>query len=184
MTDCDKVKDFISEYLEKRLTPDLKSELYNHFQVCSSCRIVLERIPKVQSLLNKLSSIQCSDDFSLKLREKIDNSENESVFSRDSVKKVSYGFSFAIFIFIIVFGFNFFNQAESDSNISLPQVQQQESLSPSSQSDQNIQQASSSLTQTEELNIRTKDGKGIYSDSTKNNPPEEKDPRVKYVDSK
>lgn len=184
MTDCDKVKEFISEYLEKRLTPGLKSELENHFKVCSSCRIILERIPKVQSLLSDLSSVKCSDNFNLKLREKIANNENESVFSRESVKKVSYGFSFAIFIFIIVFSFNFFNQAESDPNINLPQVQQQKSLSPSNPSVQNIQQASSSMTQTEELNVRTKDGKGIYSDSTKNNSPEEKDPRVKYVDSK
>ena len=184
MIDCDKVKEFISEYIEKRLSPNLRTELDNHFQFCTSCKLVVKRIPKVQSLMGNLISVQCSNNFNLKLREKIANSENEPYVSRDSFKKLSYGFSFAIFIVLIVFGFNFFNQVESDSNIILPQVQNQEPLSSSTPSNQYIKHASSNLSQTEELNVRTKDGEGVYSDSTKIKSPEEKNPRVKYVDSK
>ncbi len=54
MSDCDKVKEFISDYIEKRLTPGLKTELDNHFQQCPDCQLVLERIPKVQSLMSNL----------------------------------------------------------------------------------------------------------------------------------
>jgi len=162
MTDCDKVNEYISDYIEKRLSPNLKTELDNHFQLCASCRLVMERIPKVQSLMSNLISVHCSDNFNLKLREKIANSENEPFVSRDSVKKLSYAFSFAIFVLLIVFGFNFFNQVDSDSNNILPQVQKQESVNPSTPSNQNIKHAYSNLTQTEELNVRTKDGEGIY----------------------
>ena len=185
MIDCDKVKEYISDYIEKHLTPGLKTELDNHFQQCPDCKLVLERIPKVQSIMGNLVSVQCSDDFNLKLRERIASGQNNSVVSKNSIKKLSYGFSFAIFIFLIVFGFNFFDQAESDSNILLPQVQKQESTIPSNPSNQNILQTSSSnLTQTEELDVRTKESEGIYSDSANTKSPDVKDPRVKYVDSK
>lgn len=184
MTDCDKVKENISDYIEKRLSPNLKSEIENHFQLCTDCRLIMERIPKVQALMGNLASIKCSDNFNLKLREKLVNIENEPLVSKDSIKRISYGFSFAIIIFLIVFGFNFYNQPNSDSNILLPQVQNQESVTPGNQANQNIQQASSNLTQTEEFNVRTKDAEGIYTDSTKNKLSEEKNPRVKYVDSK
>ena len=184
MIDCDKVKGFISDYIEKRLTPGLKTELDNHFQQCPNCKLVLERIPKVQSLMNNLKSVKCSDDFNLKLRERISGNLNEPMISRNSFKRVSYGFSFAIFVFVIIFGFNFFNQAESDSDILLPQVQKQESTIPTNPSNQNIRQASTNYTQTEELDVRTKDSDGIYSDSAKTKSPDVKDSRVKYVDTK
>ena len=184
MTDCDKVMEFISDYIERRLTPGLKTELDNHFQQCPDCKLVLERIPKVQSLMSNLDSVYCSDDFNLKLRERIAGNQNESIVSSGSFKKVTYGFSFAIFVFVIVFGFNFFNQAEPDSDILLPQVQKQESTVPSNPTNQNVQQASTNLTQTEELDVRTKESEGIYSDSAKTKSPDVKDPRVKYVDTK
>ena len=184
MTDCDKVMEFISDYIERRLTPGLKTELDNHFQQCPDCKLVLERIPKVQSLMSNLDPVQCSDDFNLKLRERIAGNQNESMVSNGSFKKVTYGFSFAIFVFVIVFGFNFFNQAEPDSDILLPQVQKQESTVPSNPTNQNVQQASTNLTQTEELDVRTKESEGIYSDSAKTKSPDVKDPRVKYVDTK
>jgi hypothetical protein len=184
MTNCDKVKEYISDYIEKRLTPSLKTELDNHFQFCASCRKLLERIPKIQSIIGNLNSIKCSDNFNLKLRERIAKNQNGTVFSKDSMKKLSYGFSFAIFIFLIVFGFNFFNQEDSDSKFVVPQFQNQESLNPSNPSNQNLQQASSNLNQTEELEVRTKDGEGMYSDSSNSKSPDEKNPRVKYVDSK
>ena len=185
MIDCDKVKEYVSDYIEKHLTPGLKTELDDHFQQCSDCKLVLERIPKLQSIMGNLVSVQCSDDFNLKLRERIAGNQNESMVSSGSFKKVSYGFSFAIFIFVIVFGFNFFNQAEPDSEILLPQVQKQESTIPSNPSNQNILQTSSSnLTQTEELDVRTKESEGIYSDSAETKSPDVKDRRVKYVDSK
>ena len=184
MTDCDKVMEFISDYIERRLTSGLKTELENHFQQCPDCKLVLERIPKVQLLMSNLGPVHCSDDFNLKLRERIAGNQNESMVSNGSFKKVTYGFSFAIFVFVIVFGFNFFNQAEPDSDILLPQVQKQESTVPSNPTNQNVQQASTNLTQTEELDVRTKESEGIYSDSAKTKSPDVKDPRVKYVDTK
>ena len=98
MIDCDKVKEYVSDYIEKRLTPGLKTELDNHFHLCPDCKLVLERIPKVQSLMGNLVSVQCSSDFNLKLRARIAGSQNDSVVSKNSIKKLSYGFSFAIFI--------------------------------------------------------------------------------------
>lgn len=184
MIDCDKVKEYVSEYLEKRLTPGLKTELDNHFQNCPDCKSVLERMPKIQSLMSNLEPIKCSDDFNLKLRERIAGNLNESMISTSSFKKVSYGFSFALIIIVTVFGFNFFNQAETNNDVLLPQVQKQESTIPSNPSKQNFQQASTNLTQTEELDVRTKDSEGIYSDSAKTKSDDIKDPRVKYVDTK
>jgi putative zinc finger protein len=184
MTDCDRVMEFISDYIEKRLTPGLKTELDNHFQQCPDCKLVLERIPKVQSLMGNLASVKCSEDFNLKLREKVAGNQNESMISSGSFKKVTYGFSFAIFIFAIVFGFNFFNQADTAADIQLPQVQKQEAIVPSNTAHQNIQQASTNLTHTDELDVRTKESEGIYSDSAKTKSPDVKDPRVKYVDTK
>jgi hypothetical protein len=184
MIDCDKVKEFISDYIEKRLTPGLKKELDNHFKQCPDCQLVLERIPKVQSLMSNLTPVKCSDDFNLKLRKKIASNLNEPMISRSSFKKVSYGFSFALFIFVIIFGFNFFNQAENEADVLLPQVQKQESTNPSNPAYQNVQQTSTNYTQTEELDVRTKDSDGIYSDSAKTKSPDVKDSRVKYVDTK
>lgn len=184
MIDCDKVKEFISDYIERRLTPGLSAELKNHFQECADCNMVLERMPKVQSLMSNLTSIQCSTDFNLKLRERIANSQNESLISSGSVKKVSYGFSFAIFILALVFGFNFFNQTEPSTNFTFPQVQKQETTGPSNSLNNNVHQTSGNLTQTEEMDVRTKDSDGTYVDSAKTKTSDVKDPRVKYVDTK
>jgi len=184
MIDCDKVKGFISDYIEKRLTPGLKEELENHFQQCPDCKWVLERIPKVQSLMSNLASVKCSDDFNLKLRERIASNLNEPMISRSSFKKVSYGFSFVMIIVVTVFGFNFFNQAETNNDVLLPQVQEQESTIPSKPSCQCVQQRSTSYTQGYELDVRTKESDGIYSDSAKTKSPDVKDSRVKYVDTK
>jgi len=184
MIDCDKVKGFISDYIEKRLTPGLKTELDTHFQQCPNCKLVLERIPKVKSLMSNLKSVKCSDDFNLKLRERITGNLNEPMISRSSFKKVSYGFSFALIVVVTVFGFNFFNQAETNNDVLLPQVQKQESTIPSNPSYQNVQQTSTNYTQTEELDVRTKDSEGMYSDSAKTKSPDVKDSRVKYVDTK
>ena len=184
MTDCDKVKEHISDYIEKRLSPNLKSELENHFQICTDCQLKVERIPQVKTMMGNLISVKCSDNFNLRLREKIAKNDTNPIVSRDSIKKLSYGFSFAMIILLMVFGFNFFSQADSDSNVNLPQVLNQESITPSNQVSPNIQNASSNLTQTEEFSVRTKDAEGVYSDSTKEKLSEEKNPRVKYVDSK
>jgi hypothetical protein len=184
MIDCDKVKEFMSDYIEKRLTPGLKTQLDNHFQQCPDCQLVLERIPKVQSLMSNLAPLKCSDDFNLKLRERIAGNLNEPMISRSLFKKLSYGFSFALIIIVTVFGFNFFNQTETNSEVLLPQVQKQESTTPSNPSYNNVQQTSSTFTETEELDVRTKESDGIYSDSAKTKSPDVKDARVKYVDTK
>ncbi len=147
MIDCDKAMEFISEYIEKRLTPGLKTELNNHFQQCSDCKLILERIPKVQSLISNMPAVKCSEDFNSKLREKIAGNQNESLLTGDSFKKLSYGFSFAVIILAMVFGFNFFDQANTETEIQLPQVQRQESSVPSSPANQNFQQASTNMTE-------------------------------------
>lgn len=181
MIDCDKVKEYISDYIEKNLSPNLRSELDSHFRVCEKCNVLLQRLPKIQSLMQNLNTIKCSDDFNLRLRNRIINNENDPLISKEIFRKTSYGLSFAMVVIFAVVGFNFFNGTESESGIISPQVQIQESNNPS---DPLVNKTSSNLTQTEEMEVRTKDAEGIYSDSSKTNKPEEKDPRVKYVDSK
>ena len=185
MIDCDKAKGFISYYIEKSLTPDLKSELDLHFKQCDECSLILNRMPQLQGLLKNINPIHCSEDFSIKLRKKIAANQNQTMALKPSFRKMSYGFSFAILIFAIIFGFNFFNQIETVPEVQLPQVQKQESIIPSNSMNSNIQQTTTNnLSQSGELNVRTKDSEGISTDSTQNNADEIKDPNLKYVDSK
>jgi hypothetical protein len=180
MIDCDKVQEYISDYIEKRMTPGLQVELESHFQQCNECNTILQRIPQIQDLIKNMPTVKCSEDFNLKLRERIAANPGDSLFSNESFKKVSYGFSFAVFIFVIIFGFNFFNQTESDSDVALPKVQSQENILPSNT---NIKQTSSTnLTGTGELDVRTKDGEGVVNDSSKTD--DIKNTKIKYVDTK
>lgn len=180
MINCDKFKEHVSDYLEKQLSPQIKNEFELHLNKCSECKLIVEQVPQIQSSLSQLGKIKCSDDFSLRLRQRLVADQQNPYISNANVKKISYGFSFAAAVFLLIFGINMF----SDSESVIPQAQNKEINSPSSISNQQVKHASADSKPINELEVKTKSGENSYSDSTKGDIHNEKNPRVKYVDSK
>ncbi len=183
MIGCDRIKEHISDYLEKRLIPQSKKEFEFHISDCSDCRLIVEQIPHIKSRLFNLNVIQCADNFNLKLRQRLSSDHNKPFLSTENVKRLSYGFSFAAVIFLMFFGINMFTDVDSGTNNPVLQVQNKDINTTPAKSNQFVNHAKNHFRSTEELEVKTKYSENSYSDSTKGRRQEEKNPRVKYVDT-
>ena len=184
MADCDRVKVHVSDYLENQLSPQLKKEFQSHLKSCAECKIIVEQVHVLKSLLAKSTQIKCSDDFNLKLRQKISESDGKSYVTNSRIKQISFGFSFAAVVFLVFFGMNFFTDNESNVNIPAAQVQSKEIDTPPSGSSQLVNHSAPNVIASEEFEVKTKNSDGSVTDTTNDNKPKEKDDRIKYVDSK
>ncbi len=180
MIDCDKFKEHVSDYLEKQLSPQVRSDFERHINQCSECKLIVEQIPQIKSSLSRLGKIQCSNDFSMQLRQRLIAGQQKSYISNANVKKISYGFSFAAAVFLLFLGINIF----SDTENVIPQAQNKEINSSSSVSNQHVKHASVETEPVNELEVKTKSGENTFSDSTSEDIHNAKNPRVKYVDTK
>lgn len=103
MGDCDRMKKYISDYLENNLDPTTRKQFEKSLKLYPELDSITKNISILPNLLNTLSVFKCSDDFILNLRQKI-HSGSESTFSRGTIWKFSLALSFLVVIIITVFG--------------------------------------------------------------------------------
>lgn len=185
MGNWDRMKFYISDYLENSLDPTMQIEFEKALESSPELRSQLERVSALKSRLKNLSQYQCSGDFSMKLRERI-HSFPQPVLSRPGFLRYSFAVSVVIILAIsIVFIYN-----SSDVQESVPVVKgeaefQMDQSNPASNpvSDNKV----NSFISDDEMDIKTKSSQKTLADSTRSYLPESEsreNSHVKIVDQK
>jgi hypothetical protein len=185
MGECDRLKSYISDYLENSLDPSSHQEFENALKNSVELRALTNRVRGLKSHLGNLTSYSCSDDFSLKLREKI-HSTPQPVLSRQMMVRFSFA---ASFIIILVVVFITLNNLPDSRESSLP-VQRTSNLQYETPNPVSNPAASSNpdiLKNDGETEVNTKTTQQIFDDSSKvyQLPDSRQDePLIKHVDQK
>jgi hypothetical protein len=178
MGDCERFKKYYSNYIEKRLDPAVIDEINQHLDYCDECKKVIRQIRILQKMMADLPLQKCSENFNLKLHQRI--------FSRSTqkerngiIRKYSYAVSFIIaVVFIIFFVYSLFNKKEQPiNNQLLPSYSETPVPSAAAPAVDPVD-----FRQNDEgINIKTKSGDNLVSDSSNHKKSDTKSPNIKYV---
>jgi hypothetical protein len=179
MGDSDRMKNYISDYLENSLDPSTHKEFEDTLKKSPELRSMTDRVAAVSSQLSNLQSYKCSDDFSVKLREKIHTS-SEPIISRQNIVRYSFAASFVI---ILVIATLTITNLSSDSPESAPALQgttQNPANNPNPVSSTTKQ---NTRVEEGEMGINQKSSQDVYSDSSRVQQEKKKNkPPIKLVD--
>ncbi len=73
MHECDKVRSFISDYIEGELHPHIRREVEAHLEICTDCNEVAYQVRVICRSLQNLPQISTSPDFEQKLHSQINS---------------------------------------------------------------------------------------------------------------
>ena len=185
MGDCDRMKHYISDYLENRLDPTTQKEFEEALKNSPQLRSMIHNISNITSRLKNLTYYKCSDDFSLKLRERIHTTSEKSP-SRKYLVRYSFAASFIVVLIIIAFSvINLSNSPETapdfQGNSNLRIQNTNPGSNPVSGNKVNT------FVKDDEMNIRTKSAQDVISDSLhiEGQPADKPDDKpIKYVNEK
>ena len=183
MGDCDKFKQYISDYLEGNLDSTTRKEFEEAMEENKELSEMTTRMKEIRVLLNKLPAKKCSDDFTANLHRKIHSSSSQSRLPVTPLKKYSYAFSFAVLAVIIIFSVNMFDGTESSVN-DLPESSNIERQDQSPAIQRPTQPVSNSRLNDKEVDIKTVDEQKTVADSVKNSEKDASRNNIKYVDDK
>jgi hypothetical protein len=177
MGDSDRMKNYISDYLENSLDPSTHKEFEDELKRSQELRTITDRVAAVSTHLSNLKKHACSDDFSVKLREKI-HTTSEPLISRRTVLRYSFAVSFVIILVIATFTIT---NLMSDSPENTPTLQgSTQKANPVSAEEQ-----PDPLVNEGELNLNSKPNQNAFSDRSRVQPEKKKNkPKIKYVDQK
>ncbi len=178
MGDCDRMKKHISDYLDQSLDPTTKQEYEQSLKNSAELGSLTRNVEQVRTLLGSLETRHCSDDFNVRLRERILHSQEQTV--RDPFKRYALSISFAaIFVLVIVFIYPFSAEEETDRpGSSNPAVQ-----TPAATINPGVPAVDRKLDGggvQAARDIKTLDEAKVASDSSK----DMTDPNLKHVDKK
>lgn len=164
MGDCDKLKNYISDFIEGNLDPTTRKQFDDELRTNKELQQLTNNVRQVSRILADLPHHKCGDDFNIRLREKIHAESSTSKFNIN-IRRYSIAVSFVVIIAIAIFGINSMLKedtplpvAPASSNISVEQV----------------------VPENEEFDVKTRDPQAVTKDSIR----EQRDPRIKYVDQK
>jgi hypothetical protein len=184
MGDSDRMKNYISDYLENSLDPSTHKEFEDRLKKSPELRSMTDRVAAVTTQLNNLTSHKCSDEFSVKLRERI-HTTSEPIISRQNIIRYSFAASFVIILVIATLTITNLS-SESPEIPALQGTTQSPAKSPSPVS-KPVSPADKQGTQVEDgaMDIKSKSDQNAYSDSVRVQPEKKKNkPPIKYVDKK
>jgi hypothetical protein len=165
MDDCDRLKKYISDYIEGQLDPSTRRQFEAQLKENPELQELTSRVSGVSRLLKQLPPQKCSEDFNIRLRERIYNEPAKKWMSA-KVRRYSLGFSFVIVIAVVIFAFN--SQIEDNKDAQFIPIQNQISSDDSYNG--------------ESFNVKTREEQPAIPDSMNIKKKEKKDPRIKYVD--
>lgn len=169
MGGCYSLRKYISDFLENKLEPELRTTIENHLKLCPKCQHTVKSLGYIQDHLSKLQRHQCSDGFTRKLQDRI-HSPQRSVPVSFSVRKFSYAFAGVLIVFLSIYTVQWINN------------QPEEVIIPASsviESTGNEEEAITNANQ-QDVNIKTKEAVAGQDDSLKTR--ENSNGRIKYVD--
>jgi len=187
MGDSDRMKNYISDYLENSLDPSTHKEFEDTLKRSPKLRSMTDSMATLSTRLNNLKYQKCSDEFSLKLRERIHTS-SEPLISRQNIIRYSFAASFVIILVIATFTIT---NLSSESPDTTPALQgSTESPVPVKNPNPVSNPVSTgndvkNLVDDGEVDIGTKSPQKAASDSVRVQQDKKKDkPAIKYVDQK
>lgn len=182
MNYSDRIKNYISDYLEHSLDPSTQKEFEDALEKSPELRSMTERILLLSNRLSNLKYHHCSDEFTVKLRERIHTSP-EPFISRQNLARYSFA---ASFIIILIAAILTLTNLSSDSPGTIPDSQG-EFQGPMNQSSpvSNPLPAKeiNTIIDNTEMDVGTKSNPNVVGD-TSNVQKEKNKPPIKYVDQK
>ena len=112
MNVCDRTRSLFSDYLEKQLAPDQKSEFDAHLASCAECRIALQQVTFLNERMQNMAVVHPSADFDQTLRSKLVNpgvKSSRTDFARNLIIGTS---SVAVFATLTFFAISTVNSPE------------------------------------------------------------------------
>lgn len=186
MGDSDSLKNYMSDYLENSLDPSTHKEFEDALKRSPQLSSMTDRTATLLTHLNKLRYHKCSDEFSLKLRERIHTS-SEPLISRQNMIRYSFAASFVIILVIATFSITNLSSESPDTtpapkgSYKSPVNNTNPVSNPVSGNDANT------FVNDGDLNVNTKSNQRAISDSTgsETQPEKKKEkPPIKLVDQK
>jgi len=178
MGDCDKMNKHISAYIENTLDPSTRAEFDKDLEKYPQFRKTAGQVLKLSSRLEKLPDQKCSENFMIKLREKI-NTEPARNTVAINVKRYSFAFSFIILAIIAVFSINrLLNKEESVSSFP-PENEMQ--VSPSSVTNRPGNTNVGDYSGEGEMEVKTQAESNAVKDSITNRKTDQDNSRAKVV---
>ncbi len=110
MGNSDRIKKYISDYLENKLDPTTRKEFDEELKASPELGTLTDKISNLSSQLNNLHSYKCSEDFSMRLRERIHSDPQTNIF-KHNVVRYSLAISFVVVFAIAAFNFIDFSTA-------------------------------------------------------------------------
>jgi hypothetical protein len=185
MGDSDRMKNYISDYLENSLDPSTHKEFEDTLKRSPELRSMTDRMAALSTRLNNLKYHKCSDEFSLKLRERIHTS-SEPLISRQNIVRYSFAASFVIILVIATFTITNLSSESPDTTPDLQGSTESPVKNPNPVSNP-VSPGNNAKTAVKdgEVNIGTKSPQQAVSDSVRLQQEEKKsEPAIKYVDQK
>ena len=182
MGDSDSLKNYMSDYLENSLDPSTHKEFEDALKRSPQLSSMTVRTATLLTHLNKLRYHKCSDEFLLKLRERIHTS-SEPLISRQNMIRYSFAASLVIILVIATFSITNLSSESPDTTPALKSSYKNpvNNTNPVSGNDANT------FVNDGDLNVNTKSNQRAISDSTgsETQPEKKKEkPPIKLVDQK
>lgn len=178
MGDSDRIKRYISDYLDHTLDPSTQKQFEQTLEENEELRKVTDQVAQIRNSLGNLRKYRCSDNFNIALRERIIRDQNEPV--RYPVKKYVLSASFAAVLVVAFSVLNPFTSEESRDvqQITAPADQYPRVNSPANM--QNIGTAGAGNGSYNGTDIKTLDEAKAYNDSSR----DKSLPEMRQVDKK
>jgi hypothetical protein len=123
MDRCATVKSLFSSYIDKTINPQSRKILEDHLKICKKCDLILTNIRFLAGRLKKLPAIKTPENFEENLRSRIvANQKNKRIYSTNTFKSFSYGFSAAALLLVVYLFINPGSQSDSQQLISSPEI--------------------------------------------------------------
>ena len=181
MGGCDRLKNYFSDYLEKKLDPLITSEIDQHLHQCENCKRIVQQLSQLQSVMAELPAKKCSEDFNLKLHQRI-HADTGQKFSSIKIKRYSFAFSFAMLGLIAVFFIISLIDQKKEDLINQP-VMEPYAVEPKAAAPVPDIAVEDKEKNPAEFDIKTKSNNELTSDSSDHKNPAIDNSNIKYVGS-
>ena len=140
MISCYQFKNYISDFIDKEISFRNRKLVEEHLGNCSSCKELFQSILNTKISMNNFAEITVSDDFMLKLRNRILADRNARIqlsrknsYSFSKIPSFIYGFAAALLIVVVGFFIFRYQKYGVSSAVAPPIVQEQiQKMSPGS----------------------------------------------------
>ncbi len=140
MISCYQFKNYISDYVDKEISFHNRKRVEEHLENCSSCKALFQSILNIKKSMSSFTKVAVSDDFMLKLKDRIladrnarIQSSQKKAFSLNKIPSFAYGFAAALLIVVASFFIFRYQKYGSSTAVAPPIVQEQiQKMSPNS----------------------------------------------------